>query len=136
MSIAYKISYDDFYITCLANANAIAAPEITLAQNVPQNQVWQFIAILGLPNTYYLRNVNDIYLRALGANVAAGNIGNATEWVLVPNVPLTTPPSFKIVLKDDTTKFLTIQNNTIVLGSESIAVNWDILEHDEHNNRQ
>ncbi len=135
MSIAYKIRNNYDFITCIANANALVASEITVGNSGLQNQVWQFIAMLGLPNTYYLRNINDVYLRAIGASVTAGNIGNASQWVLVPTTPITTPPTFKIQLKDDNTKYLTIQNNTVVLGSESIAVNWDILEHDEHGNQ-
>lgn len=137
MSIAYKIKNGSSCITCVTSANAMAISEVALTQPGSQNQIWQLIALFGSPNTYYFRNINDVYLRAISDTVVSGNIGNATEWVMEINQPITTTPSVKIRLQSDSSKYLGIgTNNSIVLVEQINAVNWDILEHDEepHNN--
>lgn len=131
----------NYVIACNSNINATLSTRLERVNPPDPNgaikaQSWNFISILNEADTYYLRNDNDVYLRAVGNNVIGGNISTATKWELC-DIEICDTTSDCIIkcyirVKDDNAKYITKSGTSINLGTNTNAVTWDVQVQDRH----
>lgn len=132
-----SIDYD-VVMSCGLNGTALLSgrldrPVSPIPTTDIKNQSWSFVSVLDEPNTYYLRNDSDIYLKknTIGNGVLGCDAASSSKWELV-DVSICIPPSdctikCKIKEKGASGSYLQRNSNSIVLGGSSeTAVIWDV----------
>ncbi|MFN8361895.1 MAG: hypothetical protein U0264_18465 [Candidatus Kapaibacterium sp.] len=127
MGSFYRIAQSSVTVmSCFDSYQAQIVARVSQEYPGYNQQSWQFAAVLGSTTTYYLRNKADVYLQASGSTVFSADSTSATQWVLVPQMPVLGKIPYKIKAFGTDSWMVIGEDGAVELGSEANAYVWDV----------